>query len=227
MFPINDTIPHERFPIVNWFIIAVNAGVFFFELSLDEKAIREFFQTYGLVPADFASSNKLNPATYLPFLSNMFLHGGWGHFIGNMWTLFIFGDNVENRMGGFRYLLFYLLCGVLASGTHFYLYQSSTIPSLGASGAISGVMGAYMFLFPKSRIIFFVPILFIPFFIPIPALIYLAFWFIGQFLSGTYTLFHNVAAGIAFWAHIGGFASGALIHRIFVKRKRFKKYRNR
>ncbi len=220
MFPINDTVQHEKFPIVNWILIIINAIVFFFELSLDEKAIEELFLTYGLVPSDFTNANKLNPVIYIPFISNIFLHGGWGHFIGNMWTLFIFGDNVEDRMGRFRYLLFYLICGALASATHYYLYQASTIPSLGASGAISGVMGAYLFLFPKSRIIFFIPVLFIPFFIPIPAFIYLIIWFAGQFLSGTYTLFHNVAAGIAFWAHIGGFLSGVLIHWIFVKRKR-------
>lgn len=220
MFPINDTIKHERFPIVNWIIILANAVVFFYELSLDQKAIQEFFYAYGLVPAAFNEASKINPLVYFPFLSNMFLHGGWGHFIGNMWTLFIFGDNVEDRMGKFRYLGFYLITGVLASATHYFLNQASEIPSLGASGAISGVMGAYMFLFPRSRIIFFIPIFFIPYFIPIPAFIYLAFWFIGQFLSGTYSLFQETAGGIAFWAHIGGFVAGALLFRFFLYKRR-------
>ena len=223
MFPINDTIPHERFPVVNWILIIINAVVFFFELSLNEQQLEQLFFTFGLVPQDFTNASPFNPLAYIPFATNMFLHGGWGHFIGNMWTLFIFGDNVEDRMGRFRYLLFYLICGILASGTHYYLYQNSEIPSLGASGAISGVMGAYMILFPKSRIIFFIPILFIPFFIRIPAVLYLAAWFAGQFLSGTYTLFKEVAAGIAFWAHIGGFVSGVLLHWIFVTRRRRRK----
>jgi membrane associated rhomboid family serine protease len=140
-----------------------------------------------------------------------------------MWTLFIFGDNVEDRMGHFRYLLFYLLCGVIASFTHFYLYQDSNVPAIGASGAISAVMGAYMFLFPRARIIFFIPIIIIPLFIPIPAFIYLALWFAGQFYNGTISYLGESSTGIAFWAHIGGFVGGAVLFSFFLKRNRRKK----
>jgi membrane associated rhomboid family serine protease len=137
-----------------------------------------------------------------------------------MWTLYIFGDNVEDRMGHFRYLVFYILCGLAASLTHFYTNSNSTIPAVGASGAISGIMGAYMFLFPKSRIIFLYFFFFFFDFIQIPAVIYLFFWFVGQLISGTVSLFvlpQNVG-GIAFWAHIGGFAAGMLLYKFFIQK---------
>jgi membrane associated rhomboid family serine protease len=146
----------------------------------------------------------------------MFLHGGWGHIISNMWILFIFGDNVEDRMGKIKYFLFYILCGLIASFTHFILHRNSPIPAIGASGAISGIMAAYMLLFPKSTIISIVPIIIIPLFIPIPALIYIGIWFLGQLLSGTTSLMlSDTATGIAFWAHIGGFLGGILFYRSF------------
>jgi membrane associated rhomboid family serine protease len=146
----------------------------------------------------------------------MFLHGGWGHLIANMWILFIFGDNVEDRMGKVRYFLFYLLCGLIASLSHFVLYRNSVVPAIGASGAISGVMAAYMMMFPKSTIVSFIPIFIIPLFLPIPAIIYIGFWFLGQLLSGTTSLMlSNSATGIAFWAHIGGFVAGLWLYRYF------------
>ncbi|MEZ4825024.1 MAG: rhomboid family intramembrane serine protease [Bacteroidia bacterium] len=152
----------------------------------------------------------------LCFQSNMFLHGGWLHLIGNVWTLYIFGDNVEDRMGRRRYLAFYLLCGLIAGITHIVFNWNSPIPSIGASGAIAGVMGAYMFMFPGSKILMLFPIFYIPFFFRIPAFVYLGLWFVFQLLDGTSDLFAPEAVGgVAFWAHIGGFAGGVVIYRLF------------
>jgi len=215
MIPLRDNIKHQRFPVVNWVIIIANTLIFLYELKLGPQA-ESFIYTWGLLPARTDLAGNYSET----FLTNMFLHGGWGHFLSNMWILFIFGDNVEDRMGRFGYLVFYLLCGILAGLTHFLLYRSSGVPAIGASGAISGVMAAYMFLFPKSDIISFVPLFFIPLLIPIPALIYIGIWFVGQFFNGTYhLLFSGTATGIAFWAHIGGFVGGMLIYRIFARRK--------
>ena len=221
MIPLKDTAKSESFPVVNWMLILLNAFVFFIELRLGGNEAEEFLFKYGLVPAD---TDLIGTNTY-SFVTNMFLHGGWGHILSNMWMLFIFGDNVEDRMGSFRYLIFYLLCGIIASLTHYSLYQDSTIPAIGASGAISGVMAAYMFMFPGSLILSFVPVFFLPLLMPIPAVIYIGLWFIGQFLSGTLHLMGSASAsGIAFWAHIGGFLGGLLIYRIFAKKKKRKRH---
>lgn len=181
---------------------------------------------YGLVPdqvrlAEVDSIYELRITLIRPFFTNMFLHGGWLHLISNMWILFIFGDNVEDRMGKLRYFVFYILCGILASFPHFILHRSSPVPAIGASGAISGIMAAYMFMFPKSTIVSLVPIIIIPLFIPIPALIYIGIWFIGQLLSGTSSLMlSDSATGIAFWAHIGGFVGGMLLYKVFDSSRR-------
>ena len=225
MFPIADTIPSSRVSIVNYLLIFINVLIFSFEIMIPPYILEQFFYHFGLVPARytnpmFAYETSLSDNDYLPFFTNMFLHSGWAHLIGNMWTLYIFGDNVEDRMGHFRYLVFYILCGLAASLTHFYTNSNSTIPAVGASGAISGVMGAYMFLFPKSRIIFLYFFFFFFDFIQIPAIIYLFFWFVGQLISGTVSLFvlpQNVG-GIAFWAHIGGFAAGMLLYQFFIQK---------
>ncbi|MCS6904822.1 MAG: rhomboid family intramembrane serine protease [Bacteroidia bacterium] len=222
MFPIKDTIPARSFPIINWCIIAFNSIIFAFQLTLNETELQTLFYVFGLVPAryshlEWADMVGLRANDYWPFITNTFLHGGWAHFLGNMWTLYIFGDNVEDRMGKARYLIFYLLCGLAASFTHYWVNIDSTVPAIGASGAISGVMAAYMFLFPKSQIIFFFPILFIPYFIELSAFFYIGVWFVGQFISGTFdALFDNQATGIAFWAHIGGFLAGAILFSFFI-----------
>jgi membrane associated rhomboid family serine protease len=151
----------------------------------------------------------------------MFLHGGWMHIIGNMWTLWIFGDNVEDRMGPLRFVLFYLLCGLAAGVTHWLTNPDSTIPTVGASGAIAGVLGAYFFLYPHARIIAMVPIFFWPFFFELPAITYLGFWILSQIFSGTLSLaLPKDVGGVAWWAHVGGFIAGAALHRLFVKRRR-------
>jgi membrane associated rhomboid family serine protease len=147
------------------------------------------------------------------------LHGGWVHIIGNMWTLWIFGDNVEDRMGPMRFLFFYLLCGLAAGLIHCFANPESTLPTVGASGAIAGVMGAYFFLFPRSRVIVLIPILFIPFFFEVPAMIYIGFWALLQFFSGTLSLASaDYVGGVAWWAHVGGFLTGILLQFFFVKR---------
>jgi len=188
---------------------------------LNSQQSESMIYQFGLVPNNVRlnginSLYDLRVVVFRPFFTNMFLHGGWGHLIANMWFLFIFGDNVEDRMGKVRYFLFYILCGLIASLTHFILHRNSQVPAIGASGAISGVMAAYMIMFPKSTIISFVPIIIIPLFLPIPAIIFIGIWFLGQLLSGTTSLMlSNGASGIAFWAHIGGFLGGLLLYRFF------------
>ena len=227
MIPLRDTIPSNSFPIVNWVLILVNLSVFLVEVfALDSKQAESMIYQYGLVPdnirlSEINSIYDLRVSIFRPFFTNMFLHGGWGHLISNMWILYIFGDNVEDRMGKVKYFLFYILCGLIASFTHFLLTRNSVVPAIGASGAISGVMAAYMVMFPKSTIHSLVPILIIPLFVPIPAIIYIGFWFLGQLLSGTSSLMlSDNASGIAFWAHIGGFIAGLLLYRFFDSSKR-------
>ncbi|MBN2347392.1 MAG: rhomboid family intramembrane serine protease [Bacteroidales bacterium] len=230
MIPIRDEIKPRHFPWINWILILANVAAFIYEIRLPQESAETFFRTYGMIPANFTLQESIDQALqgnwkyFLPFFSNMFLHGGWGHLIGNIWTLHIFGDNVENAMGKIRYLLFYLLCGILATSTHYFLNRHSIVPVIGASGAISGVMAAYLFLYPRGKILFLIPIFYIlPLFIPLPAFIYLIFWFIGQLYGATASLMlsHDVSE-IAFWAHVGGFIGGIIIYGFFVSKKRLK-----
>lgn len=207
---------------MNWLLILTNVLIFIVEVFvLDSKQAERMIFDYGLIPdnmrlAGVTSVNELRITVFRPFFTNMFLHGGWLHLIANMWILYIFGDNVEDRMGKVRYFMFYILCGLIAGFTHFILHRNSPVPALGASGAISGIMAAYMVMFPKSTIVSLVPIFIIPLFIPIPAVVYIGIWFVGQLLSGTTSLMlSNQATGIAFWAHIGGFLGGLLLYRFF------------
>jgi membrane associated rhomboid family serine protease len=222
VIPIRDTIPHRHTPVVTWSLIAVNIAVFLYQLTLSPETLQRLIYLFGIVPAryshpEWALRVGFPIDDYWPFLTCMFLHGSWLHVIGNMWTLWIFGDNVEDRMGPVRYLLFYLLTGVIAGLTHWFTNGDSTVPTVGASGAIAGVLGAYLFLFPRSRIIILVPIFFWPFFFQLPAVTYLIFWFLSQVFAGTLSgLTSSDVGGVAFWAHVGGFASGALLHRLFV-----------
>jgi membrane associated rhomboid family serine protease len=222
VIPLRDNIPSKSFPIVNWLLIITNLVIFLFEVFfLNQQQAEAMIYKYGLIPdqvrfGGLTSLNEIRITVLRPFFTNMFLHGGWGHIISNMWILFIFGDNVEDRMGKIGYFLFYILCGLIASFTHFMLHRHSGVPAIGASGAISGVMAAYMFMFPKSNILSFIPIIIIPFFLPIPAIIYIGLWFVGQLISGASSLMlSSSATGIAFWAHIGGFMGGLLIYRLF------------
>jgi membrane associated rhomboid family serine protease len=223
MFPIRDTIPSRGVPVVTWGLILCNALVFLFELTLSKEQLQEFFYTFGLVPAEYSQVNWTNPADLLqtdfwPFLTMMFIHGGWLHILGNMWMLFIFGDNVEDRMGPGRFLIFYLLCGVAAAAAQFASSPHSPVPSLGASGAIAGVMGAYLVLYPHARIITLIPILFFPFIVEIPAFLYLGYWYLLQLVHGAVAIRTDVAyGGIAWWAHVGGFTAGILLLPLFLR----------
>jgi len=227
VIPLRDNIPSKSFPVVNWFLIIVNLGIFLFEVFfLNQQQAEAMIYQYGLVPdqvrlGGLTSLDEIRITVLRPFFTNMFLHGGWGHIISNMWILFIFGDNVEDRMGKIKYFMFYILCGLIASFTHFILHRHSGVPAIGASGAISGVMAAYMFMFPKSNILSFIPIIIIPFFLPIPAIIYIGLWFAGQLVSGASSLMlSSSATGIAFWAHIGGFLGGILTYKLFDSSRR-------
>jgi membrane associated rhomboid family serine protease len=207
-----------------WLIILANCLVFLFELSTPEHSLVQFFYQYGLVPArythpDWALWVGLPVDDYFPFLTSMFLHGGWLHIIGNMWALWIFGDNVEDRMGPIRFLFFYLLCGLAAGFVQWFTHPHSAIPTVGASGAIAGVMGAYLFMFPRARVIVLLPILFFPFFFELPAVTYLGFWALTQVFSGTLSLASPAdVGGIAWWAHVGGFGAGILLQFLFRRR---------
>ncbi|MEJ5299496.1 MAG: rhomboid family intramembrane serine protease [Thermodesulforhabdaceae bacterium] len=219
MIPIRDTNPSRGTPIVNYIIIAICVIVFINELALG-PALRRFFMLYGIVPArylrpDIAVHFNLT-SQLIPFFSSMFIHGGWLHLIGNMWTLYIFGDNVEHALGHIRYLVFYILSGIIAAIIHIITNPFSTIPTVGASGAIAGVMGAYMFLYPRAKVLALVPIFFFVTFVELPAVIFIGLWFIIQFYSGALSIVSGAGAygGIAWWAHIGGFIGGVFLLRI-------------
>lgn len=222
MFPIRDTIRSRSFPIVTVLIIAVNVFIFFFELTLSPAALDRFFFTFGLVPANL---NLSNPFTWYPFLTHMFLHGGWLHIISNMWMLLIFGDNVEDRLGSVRYAIFYILGGIAAGALQVFFSKGSSVPSLGASGAIAAVLGAYFLFFPRSRVITFFIVFIFPWFVEIPAFIYLGFWFISQFFSGVLSIGSIQSGGVAWWAHVGGFLFGLIVSLPALSRHRnFKTY---
>ncbi len=218
MFPIRDTLRSSTFPVVNTALILVNVAVFLFEIGFVSN-IDQFMFTYGLVPARYFNPELASRFTSwqqdFAFVSFMFLHGGFLHLIGNMWFLYIFGDNVEDRVGHLRYLFFYFLCGWASAAAHLLTDLHSTIPTIGASGAIAGVMGAYMVLFPRSRILTLVLIIIIPYFFEIPAVFFLAFWFILQFASASITGVQ--ATGIAWWAHVGGFVSGIVFSAVLLR----------
>ncbi|MFL6546171.1 MAG: rhomboid family intramembrane serine protease [Verrucomicrobia bacterium 13_2_20CM_55_10] len=224
MFPIQDSVPSRSVPVVTRALILINVVVFFFELSLSRESIIQLFYLFGVVPARFtdpewAASIGFPIGSYWSLLTHQFLHGGWLHIVANMWTLWIFGDNVEDRMGPLRFIIFYLVCGVLAALTQVLVTPNATIPSVGASGAIAGVLGAYFLFFPTARLIVLIPILFFPFFFELPAVIFLVLWFFIQLFSGTAMLASpQQVGGIAFWAHIGGFIAGMLLCRFFVRR---------
>src|SRR5215467_5153367 len=223
MLPIKDDQPRYSTPYVNTFLIVLNILIFFYQWTLGPRAGEAFVRIYGEVPshllAFLSGSPRYSLADVLvPFFTSMFLHGGWMHVLGNMWFLYIFGDNIEDYLGHFKYLLFYLISGLLAMMTQVAIYPNSNIPTVGASGAIAGVLGAYFLLYPSARVLtwFFVFVLYLP------AWIVLGEWIAIQFLSGTATLSVNAGrdvGGVAFWAHIGGFVAGIVMIKIFPERK--------
>jgi membrane associated rhomboid family serine protease len=221
MLPLYDTVRTRTFPFINIVLIAANVLAFLYELQLSPPALESFIFAWGLVPAHLMD----DPATaWTTIFSAMFLHGGWFHLLSNIWFLHIFGDNVEARLGGGRYLLFYLLSGVAAVLLQTYILPASQVPMIGASGAIAGVLGAYLISFPRSRIASLVPILFIFTIIEIPAVIFLVFWFITQLYSGLFAMQGASASGIAWWAHIGGFVFGLLMVSFFARRTVYRNW---
>src|SRR4051794_36880106 len=217
MFPLRDTQPSYSKPVVTVLLIIVNLLVFFFEISLDPYSRNAFIGIYGLVPDHFS---------FLSLLTSMFLHGGWMHVLGNMWFLWIFGDNIEDILGSGKYLLFYLLCGAAAGLTQLLSNPYSRIPTVGASGAIAGIMGAYLIKFPHSRIYSLVTVIFFFTTIEIPAWIMLIYWFVIQFFSGVGTIGYSHVSeggGVAFFAHVGGFVAGAVLIKLMAPRERFSR----
>ena len=224
MFPIRDDAPRSTTPYVNYFLIALNIVIFVFELSLGPRSQRYFEMEFALVPHNIEGwAQGVVPAAYafLPIFTSMFLHASWGHVIFNMWGLYIFGDNVEDRLGHFGYLLFYLASGLGAALTHLIFNLNSQIPTVGASGAIAGVMGAYFLLYPRARVLVW---FFFIFFFWVPAWLVLGFWFVGQLLNGAASALSpptgNVG-GVAVWAHVGGFITGLLLIKIMPKQNRY------
>jgi len=216
VIPLKDLTPRRSTPFMTLFIIAANIAVFIHEISLSPRMLDALTNTYGLVPIriQYALSGAHHVTiaqAFIPLFTCMFLHGGWMHIIGNMWFLWIFGANVEDHLGPLPYLLFYLVCGLGSGVSQVAFSWGSHIPSIGASGAISGVLGAYAVFFPGSRILTLVPLFIIFFLARIPALIFIGLWFIIQFISGLGSLGAVNTGGVAWWAHVGGFALGAII----------------
>jgi len=220
MFPLRDTQPSYSKPVVTVLLIVVNLLVFLFEFSLDPYSRNAFVFTYGMVPDHF---------TWSTVFTSMFLHGGWLHVLGNMWFLWIFGDNIEDILGHAKFLLFYLLCGVVAALTQYVFDPSSRVPMIGASGAIAGVMGAYMVKFPRSRIVTFVFVFFFITTVDIPAWVMLIYWFLlqlaGGFESVTASLYSR-SGGTAFLAHVGGFIAGMVLIFLLGTRQRYSRRRD-
>jgi membrane associated rhomboid family serine protease len=237
MIPIRDDAPRFGTPYVNYVLVAINVFVFLSEAALPPRQREALLFQLGFVPLKVTALLNgvhhvsthgflfhISPdAALLPVLTSMFLHASWLHLIFNMWGLWIFGDNVEDYLGHFRYLLFYLLTGTGAAALHYALNSGSTLPTVGASGAIAGVMGAYLVLFPSARVLTLVPLLFFITFINLPAWLVLGFWFVAQFLSGTATAIapaSQAAGGVAVWAHVGGFLCGIGLIKLFPRRPR-------
>jgi membrane associated rhomboid family serine protease len=231
MIPLRDDQPSYSTPFVNYFLLAANVLVFVWELSVGAQsrgALNAVMAEFGVVPrhtlAVLTGHTQASPAlAVLPIFTSMFLHAGFFHVAGNMLFLWIFGDNVEDYLGHFVYLLFYLTAGLAASVTHILLNANSRVPSIGASGAIAGVMGAYFILYPRARVLVWFPPIF---FFHVPAWLMLGYWFVANFLSGTMTAIAETThgSGIAFWAHIGGFVTGVFLIKVLPERKQRFRY---
>ncbi len=223
MFPLRDTIPSRSFPLVTIFIIFLNSIIFIYEVSLGDQ-VNELLRVFGVIPIYYTKAFQEDPFLLIsgipPLFTSLFLHGGWLHVISNMWFLWIFGDNVEDYTGHVRFLLFYLFSGIIATMAHVILNPFSIIPTIGASGAIAGVMGAYFILYPNSRVITLIFLFIFIQLIEIPAIIFLGLWILIQVISATMTTgVTQEGGGVAWWAHIGGFLSGLLTIFFFRKKR--------
>lgn len=237
MIPLKDNIPSRTTPFVNYALIGACALVFFAQLKEAGNSNGGIVERYGMIPArvwhpdtdirtveiarvrghlQMVQRPTERPAfsPWLTLVTCIFLHGGWMHFLGNMWFLFIFGDNVEDRIGHVAYLLFYLFCGVAATAAHLLINSTSEVPTIGASGAIAGVMGAYFLLYPRANVLSVVPLFFFLEIVVLPAPIFLGVWFVIQFFQGAASITTTQSGGVAWWAHIGGFVAGYLIAAI-------------
>jgi membrane associated rhomboid family serine protease len=212
VIPLRDVIPSRTTPYVTVGLILVNGLVFLYEMTLPDRAFQRFMLFYGLVPAQFSVAT---------IFTSMFLHGDLFHFLGNMLYLWIFGDNVEDRVGHGRFVVFYLLCGVTAAAVQTAFNPDSAVPMIGASGAIAGVLGAYLVMFPHSRVLTLLPFIIFWDIVEIPAIILLGLWFVLQVFSGVGSLgAHNDAGGVAFWAHVAGFMAGVATIALFRRPER-------
>lgn len=215
MIPISDANPTRRFPIINLLFIVTNVVVFLYEISLSTRALDNLVMAWGVIPSNifFALANPFEaPLTvWLTLITSQFLHGGWAHIIGNMLFLWVFGDNIEDVLGHFGYLIFYLLAGIAAALIQVLVMGPLRIPTIGASGAIAGVLGAYLILYPTARIGILLPIFFFFTTIDLPALLVIGWWFVQQFFYGLGSLTTTAVGGVAFWAHVGGFIAGLLM----------------
>ncbi|MBF7082187.1 rhomboid family intramembrane serine protease [Desulfallas sp. Bu1-1] len=220
MIPLRDSARSRTFPVVNLAIIILNLVIYFKEVTVEPYRLNQIFYTYGLIPADVLNTiftgAPLTPVL-INFITATFIHGGWVHVIGNMLFLWVFGDNVEDRLGHFKYLLFYLLAGIAGGVVHVITNPASTIPVVGASGAVAGVLGAYIIAFPRSRILALVPIIIIFTLMEIPAVIFIALWFFIQLFNGVASL-GGAANPVAWWAHVGGFLMGMLLIKMMAPR---------
>jgi len=214
MIPLRDTVPSSSTPFVTYMLIAANAAVFLYQVNLG-PAVEHFISVYGLVPRRFGLGRS---DALAPLVTSMFLHGGWMHLIGNMLYLHIFGDNVEDRLGHLRFLALYLVAGMMAGVAQVVINPFSSLPMVGASGAIAGVTGAYFLFFPRARIVALVPIFVFLQVVEIPAVFFLLFWFVFQLLLGIGSLGMDAGGGVAFWAHIGGFLAGMVLGPMLARR---------
>jgi len=218
MIPISDNIPGERPPVVTIMLIVVNTAIFFLEVMLGPFT-DTLIQTFGIVPAQI-TTQWYNPFVLATLFTAMYLHGGWSHLIGNMLYLWIFGNNVEDRMGSIRFFIFYTLCGILAGLAEVVAAPNSNIPGIGASGAIAGILGAYLLLYPRASVRVLIPLPILYTTIAVPAIIVLGSWFIIQFFNGLASLQVTIqTGGVAWWAHIGGFVAGMLLMPIFRQKR--------
>ena len=224
MIPIRDSIPCNTTPYVTWAIMAICVLVFVVMVLMPDSIAQHFLYKYGMVPIRYTNPTwaqhfGLPPDYYFSFLSSLFLHGGWAHLAVNMMFMWIFADNIEDLMGHGRFVIFYLVCGLLATYAQWYSSQNLVVPVVGASGAIAGVLGAYFFKFPYARVVILVPILFFPLFFEIPAIAFLGVWVILQLYElSTASVFPGMGGSSAWWAHLAGFFVGAVIHPLFIEK---------
>lgn len=224
MIPFRDDVPCRHTPWVTWSLIGVNVAVFVVMRFMPEQEQYRLFNLFGLVSARYTSEvwsqwAGVSASDYTPFFTSMFLHGGWAHLVLNMWLLWIFGDNIEDRMGPLRFLSFYLFSGLVAGGLQLSFSPTSVVPTVGASGAIAGILGAYFFLYPYARVIIWV--LFLPLFVPVPAIAFIGVWVIIQLYKATTGMALGQSfSDVAWWGHLGGFICGMLSHRLFLLRER-------